>query len=273
MFQLQAFGEPVLCNEGGRQLEAFPRQTKRLALLVYLACDGQVRPHRRDAIVAMFWPEADQQRGRNALRQALHVIRENLEQEVLVSNGDQEIRVNRQILESDVSRFSRAIAHGSYETALSLHQNDFLLGFHISGAIEFEVWMEHRRAHLRRLASCAAVNLARSAEGMRSISDALYWWRRAMELQPLDEFFMRRILALMAHSGNRSSALTEFERYRRLLMSELEVEPSHQTLELAENISGGDLRDVTQWIGNRRYTDAGANGRAHRRRVTDLAFS
>lgn len=273
MFQLQAFGEPVLFTDGGRQMEAFPRQTKRLALLVYLACDGTVRPHRRDAVIAMFWPEADQQRGRNALRQAIHVIRESLGPSVLVCNGDQELRVNRRILESDVGRFSNAIAHGSYETALSLHQNDFLLGFHISGAMEFEVWVEQRRAHLRRLASCAAVNLARSAEGLRSLSDALYWWRRAMELQPLDEFFMRRILTLMAYAGNRSVALTEFDRFRRLLLAELEIEPSPQTQSLAEKIAGGTLDDVPQWIGNRRFSDATANGHIHRRRVSDLAFS
>jgi DNA-binding SARP family transcriptional activator len=220
----------------------------------------------------MFWPEADQGHGRNALRQGLHVIRESLGGEVLICNGDQEVRVNRQVLESDVARFSSAIAHGSYETALSLHQEDFLLGFHISGAMEFEVWVEQRRAHLRRLASCAAVNLARSAEGMRGLSDALYWWRRAMELQPLDEFFMRRILTLLAYSGNRSVALTEFERFRRLLWSELEMEPSPQTLELAENIAAGHLDDVPQWIGNRRFTDAHTNGHLHRRRVTDLAL-
>jgi DNA-binding SARP family transcriptional activator len=221
----------------------------------------------------MFWPEADQQHGRNALRQAIHVIRENLGGEVLLSNGDQELRVNPQVLESDVARFSTAIARGSYETALSLHQTDFLLGFHISGAMEFEVWVEQRRAHLRRLASCAAVNLARSAEGMRSLSDALYWWRRAMELEPFDEFPLRRALTLLAYSGNRAVALTEFERFRRLLLSELEVEPSPQTLELAENIASGNLENVPQWIGNRRYTDAYANGQVYRRRVTDLDLS
>jgi DNA-binding SARP family transcriptional activator len=273
MFQLQAFGEPVLFNEGGGYMEAFPRQTKRLALLVYLACDGQVRPHRRDAVAAMFWPEADQEHGRNALRQAIHVIRENLGKEVLLCNGGQELRVNRRVLQSDVARFSKAVAHGSYETALSLHRNDFLLGFFISGAMEFEGWVEHRRARLRRLASCAAVNLARSAEGKRSLSDALYWWRRAMEVQPLDEFLLRRVLTLVAYSGNRSVALMEFERFRRLLLSELDVEPSPQTVELAEKIASGALDDIPQWIGNRRYSDARAHGKALGRRVTDLAFS
>jgi len=221
----------------------------------------------------MFWPEADQQRGRNALRQAIHVIRDNLGSEILLGNGDQELRINRQVLESDVARFSRAIAHGSYEAALSLHQTEFLLGFHLTGAEEFEIWADHRRDHLRKLASCAAVNLARSAEGMRNLSDALYWWRRAMELQPFDEFFLRRTLTLLAFSGNRGVALSEFERFRRRLLLELEIEPSPETLTLAEKIGSCMLQSVPQWVGNRRYTDAIANGQMHRRRVTDLALT
>jgi len=270
MFQLQAFGEPVLINERGIHLEVFPRQTKRMALLVYLACDDQIRPHRRDAVVTMFWPEANQQRGRNALRQAIHVIRDSLGPEVLLGNGDQELKVNRKVLESDVARFSRAVAHGSYEAALSLHQTEFLQGFHLPGAEEFEAWADHRRNRLRRLATCAAVNLARSAEGMRNLSDALYWWRRAMELEPFDEFFLRRTLTLLAFSGNRGVALSEFERFRHRVSLELEIEPSPETLALAEKICSGTLQSVPQWIGNRRYTDAIANGQLHRRRVTDL---
>lgn len=46
-------------------------QPKPLALLAYLACQRPEPASRRDTPLALFWPEKDARRGRNALRQSL----------------------------------------------------------------------------------------------------------------------------------------------------------------------------------------------------------
>jgi len=48
------------------------------ALLAYLAVEAG-RPHRREALAALLWPEAPQQRARQNLRRALHNLRQALQ--------------------------------------------------------------------------------------------------------------------------------------------------------------------------------------------------
>ena len=56
--------------------------------------------------------------------------------------------------------FEEAIRVGQWEEAADLYHGDFLAGFHISDAPEFEHWMETTRAHLRDCATRAAWTLA-----------------------------------------------------------------------------------------------------------------
>ena len=53
-------------------------QPKRVALLAYLVVEGQRVPVPRDRLLALFWPESDEARARNALSQALHHLRQAL---------------------------------------------------------------------------------------------------------------------------------------------------------------------------------------------------
>ena len=48
------------------------------ALLAYLAVEGD-RPHRRDKVGALLWPDAEESRMRQNLRRALYNLRQTLE--------------------------------------------------------------------------------------------------------------------------------------------------------------------------------------------------
>jgi DNA-binding SARP family transcriptional activator len=66
-------------------------QPKRLALLAYLAAASPYGFHRRDTLLALFWPETDQGHARTALRKALHFFRHELAPAAILSRGDEEI--------------------------------------------------------------------------------------------------------------------------------------------------------------------------------------
>ena len=51
---------------------------KAKALLAYLVTESD-RPHRREQLAAMFWPEADQKSAAQSLRQALYALRRQLQ--------------------------------------------------------------------------------------------------------------------------------------------------------------------------------------------------
>src|SRR3989449_7578030 len=60
-----------------------------ISLVAYLAAATPRGTHRRDSLLALFWPELDQPRARAALRQSLYVLREVLGPAALVSQGNE----------------------------------------------------------------------------------------------------------------------------------------------------------------------------------------
>src|SRR5678816_628253 len=77
----------------GREVRSVITQSKRLALLSYLALAGRDRFRRRDTVVGLFWPEGDQRAARASLRQALSWLRHELGSGVLTQRGEEEIGV------------------------------------------------------------------------------------------------------------------------------------------------------------------------------------
>jgi DNA-binding SARP family transcriptional activator len=66
--RLLTFGGIDLRDEQGRELESVLRGPKQLALLVYLATATPRGFHRRDTLMALLWPELDQEHARRSLR-------------------------------------------------------------------------------------------------------------------------------------------------------------------------------------------------------------
>src|SRR6266581_2059423 len=137
--EFRILGALNLLGAGGRELTSVLAQPKRVALLAYLAAATPRRLHRRDSLVALFWPELDQEHARAALRQALHGLRHALGDDVLVSR-------------CDVVEFERAAEAGRLADALDLYRGDLLEGFFIRGAPAFEQWVEDERVRLKVVA-------------------------------------------------------------------------------------------------------------------------
>ena len=80
LIELRTFGTLDLRGSDGRELRAVLAQPKRLALLTYLAAaaPGASTFHRRDTLLALFWPDQDVTRARAALSRAVHYLRASL---------------------------------------------------------------------------------------------------------------------------------------------------------------------------------------------------
>src|SRR2546430_1883929 len=134
--EFRILGALNLLGPGGRELTPVLAQPKRVALLAYLAAATPRRLHRRDSLVALFWPELDQEHARAALRQALHGLRHALGEGVFVSRGDEDIGLDQDQIRCDVVEFERAAEAGRLADALDLYRGDLLEGFFIRGALD-----------------------------------------------------------------------------------------------------------------------------------------
>ncbi|HXT49306.1 MAG TPA: hypothetical protein VN717_11750, partial [Gemmatimonadaceae bacterium] len=93
MVQLRTFGRLELLTGETSALRVLPAQPKPLAFLAYLALATPRGPHRRDSLLALFWPELGEDEARRALRQALHRVRHHVGDALLRTERDGQIAI------------------------------------------------------------------------------------------------------------------------------------------------------------------------------------
>ncbi len=229
MIEFRMLGTLNLTGAGGRELRVPLAQPRRLALLAYLAAATPPGFHRRDSLLAVFWPELDQAHARAALRQALHVLRNALGASVLATRGDEEIGLDFNGVCCDVVAFDQAIADGQLSEALDLYRGDLLEGFFISGALDFEHWLEGERTRLRETACRSAHALVERYEASGDVSVAAHWARRALRFAPLDERSLRRLIKLLDKLGDRASAVQVYDEFATRLAAGFDAQPAAET--------------------------------------------
>jgi serine/threonine-protein kinase len=233
--RLRVLGTIELQDADGREVGAVLAQPKRLAFLVYLAL-GAPGYHRRDTLRALFWPELDDARARDALNSAVRFLRRALGSDTIVSRGAEELAVDPTRLWCDATAFREHADAGQHGEALELYRGDLLAGFFSEGGGGFEEWLERERARLRSRAAKAARALAEARESESSFTTAVSVARRAVELSDLDERVLRELLQLLDRLGDRAGAIHAYEEFARRLVRELETEPATETQALIDRI-------------------------------------
>lgn len=218
--------DPVLVND------------KAIALLALLAVPSLDRFVRRDSIVGLLWPELDQSRARSALRKTIHILRRALGADVVVSRGDEDVSLSRDLVWCDASVFVDAADEGLLLKALQLYRGDFMPGFHLPDCWEFDRWLEEQRAATRERAAGAAWAMAQRFETDQQLSDAAGMARWSVRYSWSDERALRRALSMLDRIGDRAGALKLYDEFARRLKTELEAQPSPETIELATRLRG-----------------------------------
>src|SRR3989442_3335676 len=159
MLELRTFGGLSVQQDGAPSAGA-SAQRKTLALLALLA--AHPRGLSRDKLAAYLWPESDAERARQLLKQACYALRRDLAEPRLFL-GATELRLNPDVVTSDVQVFEEALRAGDYAGAATACSAPFLDGFYLNGGEEFERWVEDERVHLAKQARDALESLATTA--------------------------------------------------------------------------------------------------------------
>ena len=139
-------------------------------------------------------------------------------------------------IDLDARQFERHLAAGQLAMATALYRGDFLGGFYLDGSPAFEQWALLERERLRTLAIAAYQQLVDQAATAGQLDAATAYAQRLLQLDPLHEPTHRQLMRLLAHAGQRSAALAQYETCRNLLASELDVTPDEMTTALYERI-------------------------------------
>jgi DNA-binding SARP family transcriptional activator/predicted Zn-dependent protease len=238
--RFRALGTLDLQRPGTGEVRALLVQPKRLALFAYLLLARPQRLHRRDSLLALFWPESTEEQARRSLRQALHFLRQSLGADVIASRGDEEVGVAPHAVWCDVREFDRALDDGRAEEALALYRGPMLDGFHVAGASpDLCQWIESERARVHARAVEAAAALADRAEREGNAALAIQRLRDLLRLDPSAEAALRRLMTLLDRAGDRAGALRAYDELARRLASEVGADPSPASVALAERVRAG----------------------------------
>jgi DNA-binding SARP family transcriptional activator/tetratricopeptide (TPR) repeat protein len=239
-FQATLDGEPIT---------AF-RSAKARALLAYLAVEAD-RPHRREMLAALLWPEEPDSVAHNNFRNTLSILRKAI--------GDRHetepsfLFVTRETVQFnctsdcwlDVRAFQEYLAAsnpGSQLTkAIALYRGDFLEGFYVKDSVPFEDWALLIRDRLQRQVGTAMQRLVEIYEGQGDYEHACTYAWRWTELEPWQEDAYQHLMRALALNDQRTAALAQYDVCGDILQQEFGVEPSAQTLRLYEHIRDGTL--------------------------------
>jgi DNA-binding SARP family transcriptional activator len=217
----------------GRQRETLT-QPKRLALLLYLALAEPTGLQSRDRLVALLWPEGTEESSRHSLRNALHALRRALGDEAIITRGESYVGLNHGALHCDALQLRAHLASGCIDDAVALWTGDLVPGFHVSGASEFEHWLDAQREELLRAVRSAAWECTRELKGAAPAE--LHAVRRAVRLDPGDEPGVRWLMQALADAGDRAGALQAYDDLVEYFARELEAQPSAATRALADSV-------------------------------------
>jgi DNA-binding SARP family transcriptional activator/predicted ATPase len=238
---------PFQVTLDGQPVTAF-KSNKVRALLAYLAVEAD-RPHRREVLAGLLWPDWPDRSALSNLRYDLSHLRQVI--------GDRTAEPPFLLISRDTLQFNAASDYqldvatftdlarredpSSLEQALALYRGSFLEGFSVGDSPGFEEWALLTRERLGRQMSSALHRLAGSYEERGEYERAQSYAWRQVELEPWDEAAHQRLMRTLVLGGQRSAALAQYESCRRLLAEELGVEPAKETTRLYELIRDGEL--------------------------------
>jgi predicted ATPase/DNA-binding SARP family transcriptional activator len=228
---------------------------KAVALLAYLAVTG--RPHRRDTLATLLWPEFDHSGARAELRRVLSALKRALGEGWLVVDRSA-VGLNPEAdIGLDVAEFRHLLAerdaHSNchpaeqacegccalLQKAITRYCDDFMVGFALPDSLAFDEWQRYQADMLRDELAGALTHLADYLGARGTYEEAIAHGRRWLELDPLDESAHRCLMTLYAQAGRRAAALRQYCRCARDLETELGVSPSPKTTALYSRIRAG----------------------------------
>ena len=245
MFRLRTLGGLDLRDSEGHELRAVLAQPKRLALLAYLALASPRAFHRRDALLALLWPEHDAEHARNSLNQSVHILRRHLGPDTIVANGDA-LGPDWTDLWCDTAAFEEALDNGRVAEAVDLYRGDLLEAFHIASAPEFERWLETERGRLASRFANAVGVLAEGREAAADFAGAVVQWRRLAARDPYSSRVALRLMRALAAAGDPGAAVHHARVHEALLKEEVGVAPDTQVTDLVRRRQHGVDRHVSE---------------------------
>jgi DNA-binding SARP family transcriptional activator len=256
---------------------------KASALLAYLAVEAG-RPHARQTLAELLWPERADADALGALRFVLSNLRAVLRDRqtttpfLLVDrshvqlNPLAEIWVDAAAFQKQaaaceaVSNQDAAPSLEALRAALALYRGPFLHGYNLGDSLDFESWALRTREQLERHHLRLLRLLGAAQEAAGDYAPAVETYRAILAVQPWDEEIHCCVMRALTASGEPGAALAQYAACRQALR-ELGIEPGRAATALYQHIK------QTSGVADVGYEPAGVPFVARERELAQLTHA
>lgn len=220
---------------------------KALKIIKYLAAHREEGPVQRDVLMDLFWRDMEIEKATHNLNTALTALRRTLEPYSpwggssyllpegsalrlnLGNGGYVDIELFRQFLQ-EAERAERSGDEEAYLLKLmeaeEIYKGDFLV------EDLYEDWCLPLREKFRREYINLLKKLAEEFQRRGDINKAIHYVDRLLEKDPCREEWYKWLMELYLDLGDKTSAKGTFDRCRKYLSENLDLEPSQETVDL-----------------------------------------
>jgi DNA-binding SARP family transcriptional activator len=227
------------------------RSAKARALLAYLAAQPD-QDHARTTLATLLWGELPDATAATNLRIELSNLNKLLLAHPALTITRTTVCLHSELAIIDVARFRKGVAAffalpaeaqaphlGLLAEAIDHYQGQFLTGFSLSDALDFDEWQLLTQEQLHEQMMQALTLLQqRYAEQARWVELAAAA-QRQLAFVPWQESAHRSLIQALAAQGQFQAALSQYAKCRDVLQTELGVETSLATQEILRRLRDG----------------------------------
>jgi LuxR family transcriptional regulator, maltose regulon positive regulatory protein len=220
-----------------KPIEMTRLKKKPLLLLKALIAHGGEGVH-ESYLSELLWPDADGDVAYGSFRTTLSRLRRILGNDESIIIHESMISLNRKIVWVDTWAFMRMckeeekkhdLPSDLFTKILDLYRGDFL-------PMEDEHWMVSYREKLRERFLRLIINVGRTLEERNKYEEAITCYRAAIDVDDLAEEMYLRLMVCYHALGDKTSAISVYERLHKILNARLNTTPSARTVAMYKQI-------------------------------------
>jgi predicted ATPase/DNA-binding SARP family transcriptional activator len=199
----------------------------RYQLLAYLAVAGEWVS--RDKLADLFWSDTTE-----VVRKNLRQLLQRVQTLPWLDGLEVERSRLRWLVANDVADFRQAVQNGEVDRALELYKGALLKGLEDYDDTGFASWLELERESLHNTWRTLLLERADTLQERGKAKEATALLASLLERDDLDEEALALYLEASQRAGLKHQALRTYQAFRRRLRTELDLEPSAVTVQLAD---------------------------------------
>ncbi|UCC12635.1 MAG: hypothetical protein JSW02_03650, partial [candidate division WOR-3 bacterium] len=245
--EVNLLGTPRVFVDGKEILPAYWKTSKAMKTFCYL-CYSEHKKLGREPLIEAVWRGIPLSQSSKRFRKAIHHVRKAFEQVTGVSDnpiiykdesygfaGHFHIFLDTKEFLSLVERAQNSMddfntLNPLVKKILRMYGSGFARGW-------YEPWTEQVRSQYKGKMEELLVSAADAAKGNRKFDWAILWLKHAIEMNPLEEEYHRKLWQVFSRVGRIKDIQEDFRKLKQQYRKELKMDLSDETMELYQSLT------------------------------------